>query len=527
MNTFRFFTFFLPIIFSLAGLSSPDSTYNVKDYGAAADGVAKDTAAIRSALNDASKQGGGRVLFPAGTYLTGTIDLKDNITLVIQEGATLRGSKDLSDYPIRKPKIRSYTDNYVQHALIYAENAKNVSIQGRGTIDGQGESFFNKDYLVRPYVIRMASCKNVSIEGVTLINSPMWMQHYLACDGVTIRGIRVNNLCNYNNDGIDIDSCRNVILSDCEIYSDDDAICLKSTTPRPCENVTITNCVIGSFCNALKMGTETNGGFKNIAISNCVISPPQKPLWRKRTVGISGIALEIVDGGVMDGVVISNISMSGVKSPLFIRLGNRARPHTKDSAPIGVGEMKNIIISNVIARDIGPYGCVISGIPNHLIQDISLNNLMLEFPGGIEKTPQLSEVPEKENSYPEATMFGATPSYGLFMRHVDGISMNGLRLILNQSDLRPAMVFDDVSDVQLINSQLQASENSSIVHLKDSSDIIIQGCSTMASSKAFLSGEGAVSEIILMNNLFNHSETVVLNKEIEKHVFLSGNRMPN
>lgn len=502
------------------------STFDVCQYGAVGDGVSKDTKAIRAAIDDAARQGGGTILFPPGRYLTGTLDLYDHITLHLQAGATILGSKDLADYPKRIPAFRSYTDNYVQYALIYAEKATNISIEGRGTIDGQGGEFVTREYLIRPYVIRMVECSNVTVEDVTLRNSPMWMQHYLACDGVKIHGIRVENLCNYNNDGLDLDSCRNVVVSDCVIYSDDDAICLKSTSPRMCENITISNCVIGSHCNALKMGTETNGGFNNIAISNCTISPPPKSDWSKNTIGISGIALEIVDGGAMDQIVIDNITMRGVKSPLFIRLGNRARPHKANAKTPDIGKMKNISISRVIANDVSNYGCVISGLPNHRIENISLSDIQFHFPKSDAKPKPLGAVPELEDRYPEATMFGPTPSYGLFARHVDGIRMNGLRFSFDEQETRPALALDDAHNVQLFDCMFEPSRFGSLIHLRNSREVFVHGCTTMPNTNAFISCEGDVEEFNLIGNNFQNAKQVVDSVNQKTDIDLSGNRLP-
>ncbi|MEW6235358.1 MAG: glycosyl hydrolase family 28 protein, partial [Candidatus Omnitrophota bacterium] len=260
----------------LAFADSPQKPfYNILDYGAVADGKTLNTQAIQSAIDDAAQAGGGVVLIPAGSFLTGAIFMKSRLTLHLQSGAALLGSKDIVDYATTIPQIRSYTDNYVKQSLIYGENLEDIAITGRGTIDGQGAAFRWKEYKNRPYIIRFISCRHVLIEDIFLKNSPMWMQHYLACEDVTVRGIRVVNHSTYNNDGIDIDSCRNVRISDCSFDSDDDALCLKSTTGRPCEDIAITNCVLSSHCNAFKMGTESNGGFTDIAVSNLSIHSPR------------------------------------------------------------------------------------------------------------------------------------------------------------------------------------------------------------------------------------------------------------
>ena len=340
----------LSVVTVAIGAQPATGTFNVRDYGAVGDGITLDTRAIQATIETCAQAGGGKVYFNNGKFLSGTIYLKSNVTLYIEAGAVLLGSKNLGDYPVTIPAFRSYTDNYTDKSLIYAEKVENITIMGRGVIDGQGASF-EGPYKVRPYMIRVIECNDVTVKNLTLRNSPMWVQHYLACDNVTIDGIKVDSVVNGNNDGIDIDCCRKVCISNCNINSLDDAIVLKSTADRLCRDVTITNCVLTSRCNALKLGTESNGGFQNITINNCTIYDTRS----------TGIALELVDGGVFDRVNISNIVMENVGCAIFIRLGNRARPFEKvivdaksptsskfkvmaDAKIPGMGSMKNIII---------------------------------------------------------------------------------------------------------------------------------------------------------------------------------------
>ncbi|MFB3828683.1 MAG: glycoside hydrolase family 28 protein, partial [Bryobacteraceae bacterium] len=199
---------------------------NVRDHGAAGDGNRLDTMALQAAIDACARAGGGAVLLPPGRYLSGTLFLKSHVTLWLDPGATLLGSKDLNHYPVTVQKPRSYTDNYTDKSLIYAEDCENIGIAGRGTIDGQGAAF-KGPYKVRPYMIRVINCRDVAIDGVAIKDSPMWVQHYLGCEGVAIRGITVRSRVNRNNDGIDIDACSRVRISDCDIWSGDDAIVLK------------------------------------------------------------------------------------------------------------------------------------------------------------------------------------------------------------------------------------------------------------------------------------------------------------
>lgn len=473
------------------------NTFNVLDYGAKGDGIHLDTQSIQSAIDDCAKLG-GIVLFPAGKYLSGTIFMKSNVTLHIGEGAILLGSTNLKDFPEKRPNFRSYTDNYVTQSLIYGEDLQNVSIIGKGTIDGQGSAFKpptnrrEDRYKLRPYIIRFITCQNVKVEDITLTNSAMWMQHYLACDNVTIRGITVYNHCNMNNDMIDIDGCNNVIISDCRGDSDDDALTLKSTSGRASENITITNCILSSHCNALKCGTESNGGFKNVVISNITIksSRDETPIFGSRP-GSSGISLELVDGGVLDGIVISNVRIDGPRVPIFLRLGNRARPYMEGMTKPPIGAFRNVNISNIIASGADTIGCSITGLPDHQIENVSLNDIRISYKGGGTPEDVLKEVPEKEEEYPEGTMFGKLPAYGFYIRHVKGISLNNFNLTFENIDHRPALLCDDAQGMNISGFVAEGTpESKSLVMLKNTQDVFIYGSRSTADVKSFLSIEG-------------------------------------
>ena len=425
-------------ILAAASAIAAEELYDVRDYGAKPDGKTLCTTSIQKAIDVCSQSGGGTVYLPPGTFLSGTIYFKAGVTLRLAAGSTLLGSTDLKDYPPTVQAFRSYTDNYTDKSLIYGENVEHIAITGEGTIDGQGASF-EGPYKVRPYMIRFIQCRNVTVKDVTIKDSPMWVQHFLACDDVRITGITVRSLVNHNNDGIDIDSCRRVVISDCNINSGDDAIVLKSTSARVCRDVAISNCVLSSRCNALKMGTESNGGFENIVITGCSIYDTR----------LAGIALEIVDGGTMDCVVVSNITMNKVGAPIFVRLGNRARVFRKDMEKPAIGVLRNVTISNIEATGANPTGCAISGLPEAKIENVTLSNVRLSFEGGGTKAEAAREIPEKPEDYPEYSMFGKLSAYGLYCRHVKGLKLFNVQLQLEKPDRRHAVVFEDVEDAMI------------------------------------------------------------------------------
>ncbi len=421
--------------------------YNIRDYGAVSDTTSLSTLAIQKAIDDCHADGGGRVIVPSGSYKIGTIILKGNVELYLEHGATLYGSTDLADYRKIKPEYRSLRTQTETIQLIYAENADNVMICGSGTIDGRGSCFkklsWNDEGITRPHLLRFVTCRDVTVSGITLRNSGCWMQHYLACDRVSIHDIKVFNRNNYNNDALDLDGCHDVVVRGIIADSDDDGITLKSTSPRLCENVSITNCVVSSHCNAIKLGTETNGGFRNINISGIAVKPSenQTSLFFGNRRGTSAISLETVDGGLMENVSVSDVSVVGTESPIFIRLGNRGRGYYDGQVIDSVGVLRDVSLSNIRITGAGSYGCSITGLPGHPVENISLSNIFISHDGGVSETAVPAD--EKEKVYPEATMWGLLPAKGFFVRHARNVKFSNVEIHTAKPDLRPEYVKDD------------------------------------------------------------------------------------
>lgn len=509
--------FFNGAVMAEAWTNENTAVFNVKDYGAKGDGSTLDTPAIQAAV-DACARTGGTVLLPPGTYLSGTIFMKSQVTLHISAGATLLGSTDLKDYPRIKPKFRSYNDAFQTQGFIFGENLQNIALVGRGTIDGQGGAFKivnNKKphrYKDRPFNIWLIACKNVLVENLTLRNSARWMQHYLACEDVVIRGINVFNHCNKNNDMIDIDGCRNVVVSDCFGDTDDDGITLKSTSGRITENVTITNCVISSHVNAIKLGTESHGGFRNITISNIVIKPSvSDTLIYGQPNGVGGITLGMVDGGILDGVLISNIRIDGAATPIFMRLGNRGRTYYEGQEKPPVGIFRNVKISNVIATGASDNGCSITGIPGHPIENVALSDIHIEFAGGGTLELASKVVPENEDGYPGSRIFGKLPAYGFFIRHVKGVSLRNMDLSFQKPDQRPALICDDVQDLNIAGLRAQAAaETPSLFRFVDTYEAFITGSRVADPVAVFLYviGERTKGISLVTNDLRNAKQIV-------------------
>ncbi len=431
--------------------------YNILNYGAQSDTSLLSTQALQQAIDECSQAGGGRVVVPTGNYKIGTIILKSNVHLHLEQGATLYGSTRLADYlPVKSDYVSLRTQtNTIQ--LIYADKVSHVVIDGYGTIDGRGRAFkklsWNDEGITRPHLLRFIQSSDITIKDITLKNSGCWMQHYLACDRLTIDGIKVINRNNYNNDALDLDGCHEVIVSRMMADSDDDGITLKSTSPRLCENISIANCVVSSHCNAIKLGTETNGGFRNINISNIVVKPSydQHEKFFGQWIGSSAISLEIVDGGRMENVCVSNVSVEGTEAPIFIRLGNRARGYLlggKDFdslIPIDhVGTIDGIRLDNIQIRHAGSMGCSISGLPGHPVENVSLSRISIHHKGGVSASdlPKIEESikDEKEKDYPESTMWGNLPAKGFFVRHARNIQFSDVSIQTEEADVRPDFV---------------------------------------------------------------------------------------
>ena len=426
--------------------SRADHVYDVRDFGAVGDGKSLDTAAIQQTIDAAARARGGTVRLSQGLFRAGTIRLKSNVTLHIEAGATLLGSTNIADYPDITPAITYlYRDRFTK-SLIYAEGAENITLAGRGVIDGQGKQFPARpgDDKGRPYILRFSECRNVRVENLRFRDSARWLSHYLACANVTISGVTIRSKIRENRDGIDIDSCQDVRISDCLIDTGDDAIVLKATTERPCRRVVVTNCVLSSLASALKLGTESNGGYEDIAISNCAI----------HDTGYGGIAIEMVDGGVLDRVTVTNITMRNVKVPIFVRLGNRARSIPGLPKP-GMGALRNVMISNVQATGASGIGCSITGIPGFPVENITLQDIRIEFTGGGTAEDVQREIPELISTYPSGRMFGTLPAYGLFCRHAKNVRLHNIDFSFRREALRPAVLCDDVRDLDIFSLRAQ------------------------------------------------------------------------
>lgn len=442
--------------------------YNVRDYGAKGDGKQIDSPSINKAIETAAANGGGTIYFPAGTYASYSIRLQSNIHLYLDAGAVILAAypeKD-SGYDLAEDnehnQYQDFGHSHWKNSLIWGIGLENISISGQGLINGQG---LTREESRLPGVgnkaVSLKLCKNVAIKDISMLHCGHFALLATGVDNLTINNVKVDT----NRDGFDIDCCRNVRISDCSVNSPwDDAIVLKSSYAlgffKDTENVTITNCFVSGFdkgsmldasfqrdepqapdqgyvTGRIKFGTESSGGFKNITISNCIFE-------RCR-----GLALESVDGGSIEDITITNITMRDiVNAPIFLRLGSRLR------SPKGtpVGNISRVIINNVnVYNADSRYSCIISGVPDHKINDVLLSNIRILYKGGGTQEDAQLLPPENEALYPEPWMFGIIPASGFFIRHAENVELNNVKVDFMKTDYRPSLWVKDADNIRLIN----------------------------------------------------------------------------
>jgi polygalacturonase len=448
--------------------------FDVGRFGATGDGKTIDSAAINRAIEEAASSG-GTVYFPAGNYLCHSIHLKGKVALYLEQGATIVAADPATDAsrsydPAESNKpwedYQDYGHNHWHNSLVWGEGLSDVSIYGPGLIWGKGLSrgWGAGPVAEKPGVankaIALKNCRNVLLRDFSILHGGHFGVLATGVDNFTIDNLKIDT----NRDGIDVDCCRNVRISNCSVNSPwDDGICLKSSYAlgyaRATEMVTITNCLLsGSFeegtrldgtfkkfpdnekvprTGRIKFGTESNGGFKNIAVSNCVFE------------GCRGLAIESVDGAIVEDVTCTNITMrNAVEAPIFMRLGARMRGPS--GVPVGV--MRRVILSNIScmsAVNSPRIGSILAGIPGHPIEDVKITDMVVVHSGGGTKSDAQRAVPEEEKKYPEPTMFGTTPAHGFFVRHVRGLEMDGIKIEHTNQDGRPVFVLDDVEGADL------------------------------------------------------------------------------
>ncbi len=500
------------------------------------DGKTLNTGAIQQAIDMLSAAGGGTLTFRAGTYLTGTIRLKDNVTLQLDAGAVLLGSPDLKDYPETRVSFPTMIEAFFRHHLIFAEGAHNIAITGQGRIDGQGgapgfarsSTKAPERYMNRPSLIRFVDCTGVRLRDARIENAAFWVVHFLGCDDVAVDGVNVESrTANYNNDGFDIDCCSNVRISNCHVNSQDDAICLKSTGNRVCRNVTISNCVLSSNCSGIRFGCECIGGFEDIVISNVVL----------HDVGATAIQLQVFDGGTMDRVTLSGITMRNVGQGILVNAGHElysigiAEADLPVKRPEKIGKVRNIILRDIQADGVGRFegqsvggekrsgerklANIICGMPESHLENVTLENIRMRFVGKGAAEDADTDLSGVKTGFNGGSM-GMTPAYAFYCRHVDNLRMRDIDVSYENEDVRPALFIEQCSNVDLSGLQGAAHSTSrAFLRMRNVADVFLHGNRPLGLD-TFLSVEGADSKRVSLtgNDLRQTARPVITAPEV-------------
>ncbi len=490
MKNLRFFTIIACCIFSL-NVSAKD--YSASFFGINSNGTTLNTRSIQFALDYINKQGGGRLIFYVGRYLTGTLHMRSNVTIHLDEGAVLLGSLVPFDYEPRT--------NPFMTALLLADNVENFGITGKGMIDGQGQQVARnfvdvidkgliKDQFrsgrpeaeTRPMIIYFRSCKNILIKSIIFKNSASWNQTYDQCKNLKVDSITVDNKAYWNEDGIDIVDCDSVSVTNSYIDAADDGICLKSHDPKVfCNNIFVRNNIIRTSANAIKFGTASLGGFKNVRIINNKVFDTYR----------SAIALEAVDGGFIENIEVDSLLVINTGNVIFLRVGERWGEKT--------ARMNNITIKNVVAdvpatkpdagysyegpvedlpRNISP-GIIITGLPNKKITNVTISNVQMKHAGGGNPMyakvalDELDKVPEFPDRYPDFSMFKELPAWGIYIRHARQITISNIGLTADKKDFRMPIVTDDVQSSTFSGIKIKQPSEGNSYHFYKSSDVSI------------------------------------------------------
>jgi hypothetical protein len=483
---------------------------DVKSYGANGDGKTLNTVVIQKAIDEVHGSGGGKLIFPEGVYLTGTIVLKDNVTLHLAKGSRILGSTDIEQYRNLDPFTEGLGIN-VGWALVVAVDAKNIGIEGEGSIDGQGAKLKEEHIKTdtrpegqrwgrRPFLLRFVRCNGLTVTGVTLNYAAAWTSHYFQSRNILIENIKIVSVGVAHNDGIGIDGCQDVRIRNCDVVSGDDALVFKTTSSKmACKNIVVKGMKLKSNQAGIKMGTESMANFEDIKISDCYIYDTKN----------GGIKLLTVDGAHLKNIEISEITMHEVRTPMLFRLGSRLSVFRKDQdTKQTTGKFENVTIKNVKAKASDsaqlkpPTAILITGVPGHYITDLTLENIEIELLGNGTAAQARHTVPEAIDQYPEVKTFGPIiPAYGVWARHVRGLKLINITFRIKLNDLRPVFVCEDGKDIELKNWNVPETNGAeAIIRLEQVDDAEIRKVRAPGSADAFVKVEGPSVDVKLSRN---------------------------
>jgi polygalacturonase len=493
---------------------------DITKYGAKGDGTTLNTSSIQKAIDECTAAGGGRVIFPEGIYLSGTIELKNNVTLFFHKGSRLLGTTDLDQYRNLDPFTEGLGID-VGWALVVAVDAQNIGLDGEGAIDGQGAKLKAEHILKdtrpegqrwgrRPFLLRIVRCTGVKVKNVTLNYAGAWTSHYFQSRDIEIENVKIESIGVAHNDGIGIDGCQDVRIRNCDVISGDDALVFKTTSSKmTCKNIEVTDLRLKSNQAGIKMGTESMAPFENIKITRCHIYDTKN----------GGIKLLTVDGAHLRNVLISDITMDEVRTPMLFRLGSRLSVFRKGKdSQQPTGTFENVVIRNVKAKAADsaqlkpPSGILITGVPGHYITGLTLENIEIDLLGNGTAENARQVVPEAIDQYPEVKTFGPLiPAYGVWARHVKGLKLKNISFRLKQNDLRPAIICEDGIDIEILDCKIPETKNAeSVIRLQQVQGALVSGNTVKGSAKAFVRVEGADSkQIVLGRNKAGNTKKLV------------------
>jgi polygalacturonase len=440
---------------------------DAKNYGATGNGTTKDTAAIQAAINACPP--GGYVWLHNGTFLSGTIFLTNNLTLYIDPSATLLGSGSSSDYPILDPPANNGQQVNCDMALVYAQSSSNVTVDGGGTINGNGRNNFTSGVeSTRPISIWTALCNNVHLQNINIVDAAMWTVVNMQSDNLTISNLNINDDgLNGNRDGCDVVDCWHVLITGLTIDSGDDSICLKSGSTRGVNDVTVTNCTITrSQSNGLKFGTASTGPFTNVTFENCSVN----------NTAHSAMAVESVDGGAISAVTYQNIVFSGCQNAIFVILG------TRDNVP--PGSINGVTFSNITGSSMtDTRGCPITGCFTngvyYRLKNLLFDNVNINYEGGVSSIPTGQPV-EYSGQYPENTIWTNLPAFGYYVRHAVNVTFTNCDTTVFPADARPYLATNDVSNLQVFGPTLQQGSSANGLALQWPDNFVLQSATNIA-----------------------------------------------
>jgi hypothetical protein len=424
--------------------------FDVRTFGAAGDGVTLDTKAVQSAIDKCSAAGGGTVLAANGHFVVGTIYLKSDVTLRIERDASILGSTNIADYGTDTDRTM-YNEPYMNRCLIFARDAKNISIEGGGTIDGRGKSFPIKGDRERnrPKMIRLINCSHIRVHDITLQWPASWTSEWRYCNDLSFDHVTLSSRGISNGDGLDFDGCTNVRVTDSKFDNGDDCLCLQtSMTNKPCQNVFISGCSFSGRWTGIRVGLLSRGNFEDVVMTNCVFNIQ----------GDSGLKIQMNEGAEIKGLLFTHLTMTNVPRPLFLTFCQKNAWYA--AAPGELPPMKSVRdlrFENISVNDgSGPKNCgfIIIGMPGHPVENLSFNNIRAVFPGGgaaADATNVVAELTPENlgNRWPEARNLRVTiPAYGFFAHHVKDLSLSNVSFETKNTDGRPAIALSDVSGVE-------------------------------------------------------------------------------